>query len=151
MKPEFSEILIPNGKIRSDSSSTIHHHVSTSSSVNSTIIKWLLVTTLLFTFIVTIVTTGFIVRYEDKMVQYEDRIFALESELHTFFKNLEEHGSLALNPEDEFEYETNPHSDLFDDSEDIEEEFPAEDGDKSSEPFGVSRFQIFKILHAHLF
>jgi hypothetical protein len=141
MKPEFSEVLIPPGKLRaSDSSSSSFHTHIVSNSVNSTIIKWLLGISILFTFAIAIVMTGFVMRYEDKMVQYEERIFTLETELESFFKKLAEEHSITDNlDEDEFLFGTHPrHASLFDESDEEFIELPAE-SEAEPEPFGVSK------------
>jgi len=137
MKPEFSEILLPHSKLQPESCSSSLHAQVVTNSVNTKVIKWLLGIAILFTIIMAIVTTAFIFRYEDKMAQYEERIFSFETELEAIFNKLaEEHGAFE---DEELVFGTHPHeASSFDQSD--------EESDSEGEHFGVSDYFILSFL-----
>ncbi|ODN01895.1 Ectodysplasin-A [Orchesella cincta] len=123
MKPEFSEVLIPASKL--------HNSPSTDSSIryigvdrsNTTMSKNWIVAAIILAFAGAIITTAFIVRYEDRLNHYEHRISSLEKELSTIYEMWEEeYGPLHVSEKD-FEYEIPTHSNIFGSDENTEDEY----------------------------
>lgn len=95
--------------------------------------KCFITSMIIFAFIVAIVTTGFIVRYEDKLNNYESRIDSLERELSGIYQLWEdEYGSLVVNEKD-FEYEIPNHPGLFGSDENSDDYISKEEEEAKSE------------------
>ena len=98
MKPEFSEVLIPSSKENNKMFTTVtspdhSKHLPTTSTHSPAFCcfsKWLGIISILFgVFIITILIPALVLRYENKLAQYETRISLLEDELGLFFQQFE--------------------------------------------------------------
>lgn len=129
MKTEFSEILIPSSKLNSAQSTESSIRLIGREKGATSMSKCFITAAIAFAFVVAIVTTAFIVRYEDKLSHYEFRISSLEKELSSIYEMWEEeYGPLHVSEKD-FEYEVPNQSSVFGSDENAEDEYSSKEDD----------------------